>query len=107
MWQQNRMFLGALVLLAGIAFFANGCGRYGEVNAVTYQYGKALYSACNARSSDRLDLCVSMIDTAQDNQEISGAEARYLRGIIETAQAEEWDKAQAMARQLMVDQVGR
>lgn len=106
--QQNfKIVIGALVLLTGIACFTNGCREYGAVNAVTYQYGKALYSACNARSHDRLDLCLTMIETAEDNHEISGTEAAYLRGITAKAQAEEWDAAQAMARQLMVDQVDR
>ncbi len=45
-----------------------------------------------------------MVSEAESNHQISATEARYLRNIIAVGNAEKWEDAQAMARQLMSDQ---
>lgn len=103
-----RTILSACVaLMFAILLCVRGCGRYGDVNALTFEYAKALYAACNARQPERLRLCVNLITAAESSQQISTRESRYLREIIDAARAEEWDDAQGMARQLMIDQAGR
>jgi len=100
----SKSIIAGVIVLAVIAISVRGCGRYGEVNALTYQHAKALYSACNSRDPERLRTCTSMIAAAESGEGISSTESGYLKAIIDTADAGQWDDAQAMARQLMVDQ---
>ena len=103
----NRILMSSAAVLVVIVIAVQGCGRYGRVNASTFEHAKALYAACNSRQPRRLQACAALIDEAESAQQISTTEVRYLRDIIATAQAERWEDAQAMVRQLMVDQAGR
>ena len=100
----KRLLMAGAALLVTIVFAARGCGRYGEVNALTFAHAKALYAACNTRQPQRLDVCVAMIDAAESTQQMSATEIGYLREIIAKGKAEQWEEAQAMSRQLMADQ---
>lgn len=102
---QTKLLVVGLPILAALAFFARGCGRYDEVNEVTYEHAKALYSACNRHDQERVEACADMITKAMQDNEMSSPEAAYLTGIIASARKDQWQDAQAMARQLMVDQV--
>ena len=93
-----------LALLVAIIIGTQGCGSYGEVSQLTFEHAKALYGACNSRQHDRLKACAAMVSEAESSHQISATEARYLRDIIATGNAEKWEDAQAMARQLMTDQ---
>lgn len=88
------------------AFIMQGCGQYPEVSQQTYQHAKALYSVCNRKDADGLETCSSMIEEAEQNESIPSSEASYLHEIIATAEADQWNEAQLMARQLMSDQAG-
>ena len=64
-------FLGAgAALLVSFVFFVRGCGQYAEVNEVTYEHAKALYSVCNRRDSERLEVCETLIVEAAANQQL-------------------------------------
>jgi len=93
-----------LALLVAIIVGTRGCGRYGEVSQLTFKHAKGLYGACNSRQHDRLKACATMVSEAESSHQISATEAGYLRDIIAVGNAEKWEDAQAMARQLMTDQ---
>lgn len=107
MSQQTKVILVCLFLVATVTIWVRGCRQYGEVNAVTFEHAKALYSVCNRHDSERLEICATMIESAAADQQISTTEAGYLRNIILAARGESWDDAQLMARQLMTDQADR
>lgn len=107
MSRQHQCILAGVFVLVAVVIGARGCGHYGEVNVATFRHAKALYSVCNRRDVARLETCAKMIAEAETSAEISSNEASYLREIVATAQVEEWQEAQVMARQLMADQAGR
>ena len=100
----TNSIIAAVAVLAVLAFSLRGCGRYNEVNQLTYEHAKALYAACNSKQPQRLKACAEMIAEAESAEGISSTENDYLQSIIKKAQAGNWQGAQAMARQLMVDQ---
>ena len=102
---QTKLLLAGFLLLAAFVFFVQGCSQYGKVNEVTYEHAKALYSVCNRRDSQRLEVCANMIAEAAANHELSRTETSYLTGIIEAARNDQWKESLAMSRQLMVDQL--
>lgn len=102
-----RLLFVGLLLLAATVFFVQGCGRYETVNAATYEHAKALYSVCNRRDRQRLEVCANMIAEAAANDELSRTERSYLTAIIEAARKNLWKESLAMSRQLMVDQLRR
>lgn len=104
---RTRTAVAAVFVLIGIVLMTRGYGRYGEVNTETYEYAKALYSACNLKDVKRLDACETMISEAESADKISAKEVGYLRDIISMARDDQWDDAQAMVRQLMTDQADR
>jgi len=103
--QQTKLIGAGAALLVSLVFFVRGCGQYAEVNEVTYEHAKALYSVCNRRDSERLEVCETLIVEAAANQQLSRRETSYLTDIIDTARNGEWVEALAMSRQLMEDQV--
>ena len=104
MKNQTVMGVGGIALLLMLVVCVRGCGHYGEVNAATYEYGKALYSVCNRHDAERLEKVATMIDSALHNGEISTTEAGWLNGIVKEARATKWEKAMVMSRQLLTDQ---
>lgn len=105
MSHQTKLIAAGVALLVFFAFFVRGCGQYPEVNEVTYEHAKALYSVCNRRDSEHLEVCETLIVEAAANQQLSRTETSYLTDIIDTARNGEWAEALAMSRQLMQDQV--
>jgi hypothetical protein len=100
-----------LALLCGVlvasAVLVPGCGGYGEVSPLTYEYTKALYSICNRRDAERLNLLRDKVATSLDQQEITDQESEWLGGIIAQAESGQWKAAEKEARRLMEDQVIR
>lgn len=105
MSHQTKLTLAGVLFLVATAFCLRGCGHYPEVNKITYEHAKALFSVCNRQDTQRLQACANMITDAEANEEISSAEATYLNEIIESARNERWKEALAMSRQLMMDQL--
>ena len=105
MTQQTKFFLIGLPLLLAFVVFARGCGHYGTVNELAFEHAKALYSVCNRKDSQRLEVCSKMIEEASSASRISNTETTYLNDIIATARRDQWNEALAMTRQLMVDQI--
>lgn len=103
---RSKWILGTTVftvLLAAAIYFTNR--GYGEVNAKTYDYAKALYSICNRRAEPGLDKIESMIARSVDAGEISATEAEWLNDIIAQARQGEWEVAAKNSRRMLADQV--
>lgn len=103
----TKILVSSLPMLAIVVFLVRGCMHYGEVNAATYEHAKALYSICNRKDAQRLEVCAAMIEEAATAAQISQTETAYLNDIITTARDRNWTDALAMSRQLMVDQIDR
>ena len=93
-------------LLFATFVFTSGCG-YGKVSPTTYELAKSLYNVSNRKLSDKLDIVEERIETAETSKEISAREAKWLRGIANLAEQEQWNKAMKSARRMMEDQVSR
>lgn len=100
----QKCFCG--VLLAFVVLQLNACG-YPEVSPKTYEISKALYSACNQKSEERLQIVTKLIQSSLENKEISDREATWLKDIIAQARDNQWESAMVEARSLMEDQIGR
>lgn len=92
-----------VVLFSAAIYFSNR--GYGEVNAKTYDYAKALYSICNRRAAAGLDTIEPMILESREAGEISESELRWLSGIVAAARAGDWESATKNSRRLLADQV--
>ena len=88
-----------------VASVLTGCGGYGEVSPLVYEYAKALYSVCNQRDKERLDVLAEHIDTSLEQQEITKSEAGWLNDIIGDALDGHWESAAKDTRRLMEDQI--
>lgn len=84
----------------------SGCG-YPEVSPRTYEISKALYSVCNQKSQERLEIVTKLIQSSLENKEISASEADWLNGIIAQAREGDWQSASKEVRQMMEDQIDR
>ncbi len=100
-----KLLVLGLLSLTLFVFFVQGCGQYGKVNELTYEHAKALYSICNRRDSEALEVCAGMIAAAAARGQLSSNETSYLNGIIAAARKGDWEDSLAMSRQLMTDQV--
>ncbi|WP_298861605.1 hypothetical protein [uncultured Gimesia sp.] len=94
------------LLLIVIALQLNACG-YPEVSPKTYEISKALYSVCNLKSEERLQVVKALIQSSLEKKEINKNEADMLNEIVAQAQANEWEEAMLESRNLMEDQIGR
>jgi len=81
-----------------------GCG-YPEVSPKTYECAKALYSVCNQKDVQRLDIVEQLISEGEAEESLRPAESQWLREIVATARSGEWTEAAAEARQILDDQI--
>lgn len=102
MFCRSEMFPVFPILL--LSLICSGCG-YGKVSSETYEYAKALYSICNRQDTDRLTAFYEQLSTANENQQISEQEARWLEQIADDAKQGNWSKATKECRRMMSDQV--
>lgn len=100
-WWKLQMVLVVMTFLSLV-----GCG-YPAVSPKTYEISKALYSVCNQKSQERLEVVQELIQSSLENKEISENEADWLNGIIAQAQEGHWEAATKETRQLMEDQIDR
>lgn len=98
--------LGLLLLLltvSGVSIWLAGRG-YGEVSENAYQFATATYGACLAKSPDRLSQLESMLDQPEFISGLTDQEIRWLKKMVSTARADNWQRAAELARQMMEDQ---
>lgn len=91
--------LAAIVLIAGLWWFNQG---YGEISPKTYQYSKALCSACLNKSEVHLSKVREMLA----NEDVLPAKERsWIDAIVADADDGNWERAARKARRMMEDQV--
>jgi len=94
------------VLLIGAAVFFWSSRGYGEVSPDAYAVSKALVGACQAKSSERLEAVIALLDKDADTPlSVSDTERGWLESIIKTAKGGDWEFAAKSARRMMDDQV--
>ncbi|TWT78175.1 hypothetical protein Pla123a_09650 [Posidoniimonas polymericola] len=93
----------AITLLLSIG----GCGGYGEVSPVAYDYSMALYSLANRQDGGKLDAVAEQIDASHAAGDLTDREAGWLHDILADAESGDWQSASASARRMMQDQVKR
>ena len=93
--------LFVVVLILGSFWWANR--GYGTVSPQTYEFSKAIYGACLARSEQRLDKIEEML-AEPANDAIPAHERKWLEAIISNARAENWKTASEKARSMMEEQ---
>ena len=106
---------GRIGLVAGISAVAVGVvvvfwlrsGGYGEVSPQTYQFSKALYSACQSKSEERLNRIEALLDEADESDEtrLPPRERKWIEAIIRRARNGNWESATKQAHRMMSDQV--
>jgi hypothetical protein len=99
-----RFTWGAL-LVAALCVPVAGCGGYGAVSPLTYDYAKALYSITNRKAEDKLADVEAQITAASVAGKMSAEEADWLKAIVADAKSGDWESANRAARQIMEDQV--
>jgi len=91
----------AIVLVVGGSWWMNR--GYGTVSHQTYEFSKAIYGACLAKSEPRIDKIEQLLDDPS-NAELPPHERKWLDAIIANARAANWDAAAKKARSMMQDQ---
>lgn len=102
--RKNQSLLLGLVALGGILLAVSLLWNrgYGEVSPETYQYSKALYSACLNRNKDQLDKIESLLSASEN---VPQKEREWLEAIVAQAQGDDWASASKDARRMMEDQI--
>ncbi len=101
----NQSHFSSGGLLLAVSILLAGCGGYGEVSPMTYEYAKALYGISNRHAEGKLPSVGQQITKAQMRGEISDREAGWLIAIVDDAAGGRWKAAQREARRIMEDQV--
>ncbi|MCP4097671.1 MAG: hypothetical protein GY748_15670 [Planctomycetaceae bacterium] len=96
------LFSGMLLVLVGGYLWANR--GYGEVSPDTYQFSKALYSACLKKSDEHLDMVDKLLDES-DDLSLPSNERIWIEKIIKLARSGDWKSAAKKAKRMMEDQV--
>jgi len=101
---KNQSLMLGLVAVVGIVLAVGlWLNRgYGEVSPQTYQYSKALYSACLNKNKEHLSKIEVLLSASEDVPE---AEREWLEAIVAQAQNDDWVSASKDARRMMEDQV--
>ena len=103
---RHQYFKLPVAILVTMMLPLSGCG-YPEVSPKTYEISKALYSVCNQKSVERLEVVQKLIQSSLENKEISASEADWLSGIIKQAQEGKWESAMQESRRMLEDQADR
>lgn len=81
----------------------SGCG-YPRIEFEAYELAKALNTICNLKKPEQLSLFRDVVEQKQAAGELSADEAEILLGILQIAEAGEWERARDEVRRLLLDQ---
>jgi hypothetical protein len=97
----TALVLAGVVLAVGYWLQNRG---YGKVSQQTYEYSKALYSACLSKNNEHLNKIVNLL-ASDDKTKLPDNERKWLDAIIAEARDGNWETAAQKARRMMEDQV--
>lgn len=109
-WPRTQIYLAALAVLIGILVVVWWRGRpaYPVATSPESMYLMRLcYSACNAKDPIRLETLKAGLQEASRLGKLTPGEEEAFAEIIEMADRQEWEAAEAAAFQFAEDQVGR
>ena len=101
----SKQLRGTLCGWCLMVFIIAGCDKYGEVNQLTYEFAKALYSVTNQRKTEKLDAVAGQIDQSLAADKLAKKEAAWLHAVIDDAREGKWKKANQACRRMMEEQV--
>lgn len=70
-----------------------------------YQITLALYSACNAKSLERIAQIESIVDNQVQQQQLNQREAEWFQQVVHRAREGDWHAAAQQSRQILSAQV--
>lgn len=97
----TTLVLAGFLLVLGFWWLNRG---YGEVSPMTYEYSKALYSACLNRNEEHLGKVEGLLAT-NEAEGLPANERKWIDAIIAEARDGQWETAATKARRMMEDQV--
>ena len=100
----RKIIVTATIVVALVAGYLWIDFGYGEVSPQTYQFSKALYSACQNKNEQHLAKVSELLES-EEGTELPDEERQWLMNILKRAQAGDWEAAAKQARQMMEDQV--
>lgn len=96
----------AVTAISGILIWCFASPGYGKVGDKTYQFASAIYGACLAKSTSRIETIEHLLQTDCEGEDpIIEVERRWLTEIMDQAKNDQWDSAAAKAKMMMNDQV--
>ena len=78
---------------------------YGKISPKAYDLALASYSACVARSEERIDKIDLLLNEDATAQNLSRQEFQWFTTIIEQARSQHWETAAMMAKQMLLEQI--
>ena len=99
------ILVAVVFLVTGIIYWCSS--GYGKVSDDAYAVAKTLVGTCLAKSDERLEKVVSLLEGDGENEplEITDRERQWLESMIQKARNGDWESAANSARQMMEDQV--
>lgn len=83
-----------------------GCRRYPKVQSEdSLKFVQQLYTACNTRSTTRLEACKQDLEKLVADKLLGSAEESAFRQILEAAERGEWELAESQSLQFARDQI--
>ena len=102
--KRSFILIASFVILLTVGGYLWLNRGYGDVSPMTYQFSKALYSACLKKSDEHLATVKKLIDESNQTA-LPTKEREWLEQIIDLAQSGQWESAATEARRIMEDQV--
>lgn len=94
------------LMLLGLALTpCCGCGRYGELSPLGYQYATAIHGLSRRQQSEKIDQLAEQIDASAAAGKLSQQELGWLKPILQAAREGQWPEAAGDSRALMEAQI--
>lgn len=101
-----RKGLIAVTAISGILVWCFASPGYGKVGYKTYQFATAIYGACLAKSTSRIETVEHLLQADCEGEDpIIEVERRWLMEIMDQAKNDQWDSAATKAKKMMNDQL--
>ncbi len=84
-----------------------GCGQYGTLSPLGYDYATALHSLSRKKKTENIDLLRKKIVGSFEHGDLSERERNWLESILDSADHGDWPGAIKASRSLLEAQVTR
>ena len=97
----------AIQVLCVACLYLVGCGQYGSLSPLGYDYATALHSISRKKSPEKLPILRKKIVHSFEQGDLSEQEHNWLESILDTADQGNWSRAIEASRNLLEAQVTR